>query len=136
MTAQTNILVTGATGFVGQAVVEQLLEHESYNVTLALRVASGFDRCEAHVVGDITNATDWSTALTNQQVVVHAAARAHIMKDEVPDPLEEYRRVNVDGTLNLARQASVAGVKRFIFISSIKVNGEQTPLGQPFAVRP
>ena len=133
MRAQTNILVTGATGFVGQAVLGQLLEHESHNVTLALRVASGFDRCTAHVVGDITNATDWSTALNNQQVVVHAAARAHIMKDEVPDPLEEYRRVNVDGTLNLARQASVAGVKRFIFISSIKVNGEQTPLGQPFA---
>jgi len=54
------------------------------------------------------------------------------MKDEVSDPLAEYRRVNVDGTLNLARQAATAGVKRFIFISSIKVNGEQTPLGQPF----
>jgi nucleoside-diphosphate-sugar epimerase len=97
-----------------------------------LRSANGFDRCEAHAVGNFTGDTDWSTALTNQQVVIHAAARAHIMKDEVADPLAEYRRVNVDGTLNLARQAAAAGVKRFIFISSIKVNGEQTPLGQPF----
>jgi len=136
MMAQTNILLTGATGFVGQALLEPLLESSGCKVTAALRAAGDFDRCAAHVVGEFTNATHWSTALTNQQVVVHAAARAHIMKDEVPDPLEEYRRVNVDGTLNLARQASVAGVKRFIFISSIKVNGEQTPLGQPFAVRP
>ena len=83
-------------------------------------------------IQDLDADTDWSTALANQQVVIHTAARAHIMKDEVADPLAEYRRVNVDGTLNLARQAAGAGVKRFIFISSIKVNGEQTPLGQPF----
>jgi nucleoside-diphosphate-sugar epimerase len=76
--------------------------------------------------------TDWAEALANEQVVIHTAARAHIMKDEVPDPLAEYRKVNLEGTLNLARQAAQAGVKRFIFISSIKVNGEQTPLGKPF----
>jgi len=64
---------------------------------------------------------------------VHAAARAHIMKDDAVDPLAEYRRVNVAGTLNLARQAAAAGVKRFIFISSIKVNGERTSKGQPFS---
>jgi len=78
--------------------------------------------------------TDWSAALTGQQVVIHAAARAHIIKDEVPDPLAEYRRVNVGGTLNLGRQAAAAGVQRFIFISSINVNGEQTSLGSPFSV--
>ncbi len=132
MTAQTNILVTGATGLVGQALLGQLLDGRAYMVTAALRAASGFDRCAACVVGDITNVTDWSIALTNQQVVIHAAARAHVMKDDATDPLAEYCRVNVDGTLNLARQAAATGVKRFIFISSIKVNGEQTPLGQPF----
>ncbi|WP_298718268.1 SDR family oxidoreductase [uncultured Oceanisphaera sp.] len=123
MTVQTNILVTGATGFVGQALLGQLLENGEYKVTAALRAASGFDRCAANVVGDITNATDWSTALTNQQVVIHVAARAHIVKDEVANPLAEYRRVNVDGTLNLASQAAASSVKRFIFISSIGVNG-------------
>jgi nucleoside-diphosphate-sugar epimerase len=123
MKAQANILLTGATGFVGQALLGQLLESESHKVTAALRSANGFDRCEVHAVGDFTGDTNWSTALTNQQVVIHAAARAHIMKDEVADPLAEYRRVNVDGTLNLARQAVAAGVKRFIFISSIGVNG-------------
>ena len=100
MRAQTNILVTGATGFVGQAVLEQLFEHESHKVTVVLRAARDFDRCAAHVVSDITMATDWSIALTGQEVVIHAAARAHIMKDEVADPLAEYRRVNVEGALN------------------------------------
>lgn len=132
MNAPANILLTGASGFVGRAVLERLLENESLKASVALRSANGFDRCAAHVVGDFSNTTDWSAALCNQQVVIHAAARAHIMNDEVADPLVEYRRVNVEGTLNLARQAAAAGVKRFIFISSIKVNGEQTPLGQPF----
>ena len=74
--------------------------------------------------------TDWSAALADQQVVIHAAARAHIMKDEVSDPLAEYRRINVEGTLRLARQAAAAGVERFIFISSIGVNGNINT--QPF----
>jgi len=132
MKAQANILLTGATGFVGQAVLGQLLVHESHKVAAALRSANGFDRCEVHTVGDFTGDTSWSAALTGQQVVIHAAARTHIVTDEVADPLAEYRRVNLDGTLNLARQAAAAGVKRFIFISSIKVNGEQTTLRQPF----
>ena len=75
---------------------------------------------------------DWSEAVRNQDVVVHAAARAHVMKESVNDPLTEYRRVNVDGTLQLARQAAEAGVRRFVFISSIKVNGESSPAGRPF----
>ncbi|MDM7483097.1 MAG: SDR family oxidoreductase [Halomonas sp.] len=130
MKAQANVLLTGATGFVGHTLLGQLFERESYKVTVALRAANGFDRCEAQVVGDFSQVADWSTALTNQQVVIHAAARAHIMKDEVADPLVEYRRVNVDGTLNLARQAAAAGVQRFIFISSIGVNGNINT--QPF----
>ena len=132
MTVPTNTLLTGATGFVGQAILSRLLASRSHEVTAALRSVTGFDRCVAHGIGDLTGSTNWSTSLTNQQVVIHAAARAHIMKDEVADPLAEYRRVNVEGTLNLARQAAAAGVRRFIFISSVKVNGEQSPPGRPF----
>ena len=83
-------------------------------------------------MGDIDEATDWTATLQGKEVVLHAAARAHIMNDTAADPLTEFRKVNVVGTLNLARQAAEAGVKRFIFISSIKVNGEQTALGMPF----
>ena len=79
---------------------------------------------------DIEKTPDYAECLQGVECIVHSAARAHIMKDEVVDPLAEYRRVNVDGTLNLASQAASSGVKRFIFISSIKVYGEQTPLGQ------
>lgn len=132
MTAQVGILLTGGTGFVGQSLLPRLLEKSPRKITLALRSAISIDRCKAHVVGSFSNATDWSAALLNQQVVIHSAARAHIMKADVAESLAEYRRVNVDGTLNLARQAAAAGVKRFIFVSSIKVNGEWTPSGQPF----
>jgi len=84
------------------------------------------------VVPKFDVATDWSEVLQGCDVFIHSAARAHITKDEAADPLAEYRRVNVESTLNLARQAVSAGVKRFIFISSIKVNGEGTPLGMPY----
>jgi nucleoside-diphosphate-sugar epimerase len=83
-------------------------------------------------VGDIDQHTDWSAALKNQQVVVHTAARAHIMDDQAEEPLAAFREVNVAGTLNLARQAAGAGIRRFVFISSIKVNGEQTAPGSCF----
>lgn len=80
----------------------------------------------------IDGTTDWTCPLAHAQVVVHLAARVHVMSEASVDPLHEYRLVNVEGTLNLARQASRAGVKRFIFISSIKVNGERTSPGQVF----
>jgi nucleoside-diphosphate-sugar epimerase len=137
-----NILLTGSTGFVGQALLKTLtrptLEKQAaWSVSAALRTQSQTKTCSSYncstyVVGNLNADTDWLEALANQPVVIHTAARAHIMKDEVPDPLAEYRKDNVEGTLNLARQAAQAGVKRFIFISSIKVNGEQTPLGKPF----
>lgn len=76
--------------------------------------------------------SDWSALLQGVDVVVHAAARVHVMRDTAPDPLRAFRAVNVDGSLHLARQAAAAGVRRFIFISSIKVNGEMSSLGQPF----
>jgi UDP-glucose 4-epimerase len=75
---------------------------------------------------------DWSAALDGVDVVVHCAARVHVMKESAADPMTEFRRVNVAGTLNLARQAAAAGVRRFVFMSSIKVNGENTLPGRPF----
>ena len=132
MKVTAKILITGATGFVGQALLERLLEYKACKVVVALRYANGFDRCVAHEVGEFSGTPDFSRALSKQEVVIHAAARAHIMKDEVVDPLAEYRKVNVEGTLNLARQSAAAGVKRFIFIGSIKINGERTAPGQPF----
>lgn len=132
MTVGTNILLTGASGFLGSRLLDALDAHLEYNNTAAFRMISIQSSCNSVQISTIDGNTDWSEALTNQQVVIHAAARAHIMKDEAIDPLEEYRKVNVDGTLNLARQAAAAGINRFIFISSIKVNGEQTHNGQTF----
>jgi len=130
------ILITGSTGFVGSAVLDNLLKSKQKSlvesVTVALRSKKTVQRCIEFVVGDLMSQTDWRQSLHGQDVVIHTAARAHIMNDEFANPLVEYRKVNVDGTLNLARQAAEAGVERFVFISSIKVNGEQTPLGTCF----
>ena len=130
---QQRVLLTGATGFVGSAVQQRLLADGHYDLTIAVRRALSTSSAVRSVqVADLTAETDWAEALQGVNVVIHAAARAHIMRDEVADPLAEYRKVNVEGTLSLARQAAAAGVKRFVFVSSIKVNGEQTPLDQPF----
>ena len=121
------ILLTGANGFIGSRLLDQLLEK---NVCTIGRTA--VERSPCHFTIDMDKKPEYADCLQGVKCIVHSAARAHIMKDEISDPLVEYRRVNVDGTLNLARQAAAAGVKRFVFISSIKVNGEQTALGQPF----
>jgi UDP-glucose 4-epimerase len=129
------ILVTGATGFVGKAVVQRLLaEDESRYVAVAARrdVQQWPARVLSRVTGDLEPSTDWTVALDGVSAVIHCAARVHVMADTAADPLEEFRHVNVQGTLNLARQAAVAGVRRFVFVSSIKVNGEETQLGRPF----
>ena len=118
-----NILLTGATGFLGSRLAEVLNSIPDVSLSAAVRRRVEISASNLFEVPSLEASTDWSLVLTNQLVVIHAAARAHIMKDELVDPLEEYRRVNVDGTLNLARQAAAAGVKRFIFISSIGVNG-------------
>ncbi|WP_341582329.1 SDR family oxidoreductase [Marinobacter metalliresistant] len=126
------VLLTGATGFIGRRLAHQLDQSDRVSLACAVR-QSGTAVCgKEFVVGELNTSTDWVAALNTQDLVIHAAARAHVMRDETEDPLAEYRKVNVDGTLNLARQAAKAGVRRFIFISSIKVNGEHTPLNQPF----
>jgi nucleoside-diphosphate-sugar epimerase len=121
-----NIVVTGATGFLGKRLLATLNAKPEVNLTAVVRRPVDLTAARIAEVRSIDAYTDWSTALTNQEVVIHTAARNHVMKDDEADPLAEYRRINVDGTLNLARQAAAAGVKRLIFISSIKVNGEQT----------
>ncbi|MEK0363762.1 UDP-glucose 4-epimerase family protein [Pseudomonas sp. CBC3] len=127
------IILSGANGFVGSRLFSELKQGPGFQtVGLCRRLPQGEDSSGLDAVGDLQQA-DLSALLPGVDVLIHAAARAHIMKDEVSDPLAEYRRVNVEGTLNLARQAAAAGVKRFIFISSIKVNGEATIDGRAFS---
>jgi len=125
---KSDILITGATGFIGRRLCERATQ-EGRAVRRAVRCSGVLDGV---VVGNLDADTDWSTALKGIETVVHLAARVHIMMDTVKDPLEEFRKVNTVGTLNLARQAAESGVKRFIYLSSIKVNGEATQLGSPF----
>jgi len=87
---------------------------------------------ELVAISDLAPDTDWSRAVHKSNVVVHTAARVHVMWDTSSDPISVFRRVNVDGTLTLAKQAAEAGVSRFIYLSSIKVNGEETKPGRPF----
>lgn len=125
-----NILVTGATGFLGQAVCEALAA-QTDNQVLGTSRSAGTGPVPLVAVGDIAAATDWSGALQGIEVVVHIAARLNLQGDTSPDPLAEYRRTNLEGTLALARQALAAGVRRLIFISSVGVNGSFTT-GTPF----
>lgn len=117
------VLLTGSTGFLGSALLAELKKLPELRVVAVVRTAISPASDDVVVVGSIDGATDYTSALNCVDVVVHAAARAHIMRDEVADPLVEYRKINVEGTLNLAKQAVAAGVKRFIFISSIGVHG-------------
>lgn len=129
------ILVTGATGFVGGALVRRLAaKRRSSDVVAAVRrIDVAWPEMVRPVqVGELLPTTDWSTALQGVRDLVHCAARVHVMNDKGPDSLTEFRRVNVQGTANLARQAAATGVRRFVFLSSIKVNGEFTELGRPF----
>jgi len=128
------IPVMGATGFVGSTVVQRLVTDQGAGIIAAVRRAdqSWPSSVKPVIIGDMTPTTDWSTALDGVEAVVHCAARVHVMQDTAANPLDAYRYINVDGTLNLARQAAATGVRRFVFISSIKVNGEATPAGGPF----
>lgn len=128
------ILVTGGTGFIGKALVKRLIG-DGFPTRISIRrqgvtVPAGAQTVR---VADLSPEIDWQAALEGISAVVHTAARVHVMEDKAADPLAEFRRVNVAGTLNLARQAAAAGVTRFVFVSSIKVNGEATELHRPFS---
>ena len=129
------ILVTGASGFVGKSLTAELFR-QGYAIGAAVRSKkSQIYNAEVVVVGEIDGNTDWTNALRNVDVVIHLAARVHVMKESFANPLAEFRKVNVEGTQHLAKFAASVDVKRFIFISSIKVNGEFTELDQPFTAK-
>ncbi len=131
--SKKSILVTGANGFLGSALCAELLRREQH-VLAATRsgTARSGENMAAVTTGDVNAQTDWSAALHEIDVVIHLAARVHVMRDDSENPLEEFRKVNLHGTENLARQAAKAGVQRLVYVSSIKVNGEQTT-GAPFS---
>jgi len=129
------VLVTGANGFLGKAFLDKCSLDSGLRLRGAVRSGGSDMRAEVErvVVGDLAADTNWRDALKDVHVVVHTAARVHVMYEAAANPLGEFRRVNVDGTLSLARQAAAAGVRRFVFVSSIKVNGEHTLPGHPFS---
>jgi nucleoside-diphosphate-sugar epimerase len=125
------VLVTGANGFVGRAVCHRLLA-EGWTVLGTIRrpvplMAGAIPR----TIGPLGPDTDWDSVLSDVDAVVHLAARVHVMRDRAADPLAEFRRINRDATLHLARRASRLGVTRFLFMSTVKVNGEETA-AKPF----
>ncbi len=130
------ILVTGATGFVGRALVNSLLLNGQSVVALVRHLDNTKLPQNANLqwktVDSIDNQTLWQPILQGVNTIVHCAARTHAMKECESDVLEAYTAVNVIGTLNLARQAAAGGVERFVFISSIKVNGDISFSGKPF----
>ena len=123
------ILITGVTGFLGSNLLDKL---DNDKVKLLIRNKSSFFVSNKCYEGVINSTATYTEALQDVDCIIHCAARVHVMKDASVNPIDEYREVNTAGTLNLARQAVEAGVKRFIFISSIKVNGEGTQIGSPF----
>lgn len=130
--AADRILVTGGTGFLGRAVVDSLAARGRKVRAAVRRDPGGWPAgVETVAIGDLTGATDWSAALKGVDAVIHCAARAHVLRETAADPLTEFRAVNTAATVGLARQAAAAGVRRFVFISSIGVNGAET-VGRPF----
>ncbi len=127
--ARTMVMVTGAAGFVGNALVEALRDRVICRV---LRVPATLTLPGDFIVSDINPDTDWLSALQDIDCVVHLAARTHMLNNNVADRLAAYRRINVEATRNIAHQAAAAGVRRFVFLSSIKVNGETTAPLHPF----
>ena len=121
------ILITGAGGFVGTALVSELARQR-----IPYRAVTRRHGQNSSVISNIDGRTDWTAALDGVDVVVHLAWRAHLTRDTAPLAEAQIQCTNVDATINLARQAARAGVKRFVFISSIKVNGEASSPGRPF----
>ena len=127
-----NVLITGASGFVGQRLVKALKQHDVYVVGVGRELINS-EADIFYAVPDFTASKAWQKPLKGCDVVVHLAARVHVMHEKAINPLTEFRLVNVEGTMRLAQEAANAGVTRFIFISSIGVNGNTTAIGRPFS---
>jgi nucleoside-diphosphate-sugar epimerase len=125
------ILITGATGFVGKSLVSVLID-AGHSVRCAVTKEVEWFKTDQVIINRLEEQNDWSEALDGIEVVIHLAARVHIMKEKSPDALDKYCEVNSIATKKLAEQAAQHKVKRFIFLSSIKVNGESTVEGSPF----
>ena len=125
------MLLTGATGFIGKALVAELIQ-QNFNVSIAVRQKTNLfsDKVKQFVVGDFESNPDFSTSLAEIDCVIHLAGRAHVIDKAKASVLDEFRNINTKLTLNLAKQAEAAGVKRIVFLSSIGVNGNQN--NQPF----
>jgi len=134
------VLVTGASGFVGRALTHAL-QISGYNVLGAVRQLQGRVGADSidtkklafKAVGNISNQTKWTPVLQGVDTIVHCAARVHMMREQASDPMAAFRGVNVAGTLHLAEHAAAAGVQRFVFLSSIGVNGVQSAPGKSFS---
>jgi UDP-glucose 4-epimerase len=120
--ALTKILITGANGFIGNILCETPFPRDMDFVPVVRKAPQG----RQFPVGDISAETEWGNILAGCHVVIHLAARVHVMDDRSGDPLAAFRAMNLDATMNLAKQAVLCGVKRFVFVSSVKVNGEET----------
>jgi nucleoside-diphosphate-sugar epimerase len=134
-----NLLVTGANGFVGRGTLARFSRDNDVRVRAAVRhehEAPSLDANELAVVGDIHGTTDWRRALADVDVVVHLAARAHLPHENSSASMDEFRTVNTDGAVNLARQAATSGVRRLIFLSSVKVNGDEGRFSETDAPKP
>ena len=125
------VLLTGATGFIGQALVTELIR-QSFSISIAVRQKSNLfpDEVKQFVVRNFESDSDFSASLTGIDCVIHLAGKAHVIDKNKASVLDEFRLINTDLTLNLARQAAVAGVNRFVFLSSIRVNGNHN--SKPF----
>lgn len=126
------LLITGANGFVGSALRRQAVARDMVVRAAHRGPVSIQDDADTVSVGAIHAHTPWAEALQGVRTVLHTAARVHVMDDTATDPLTAFRVTNTTGTLHLARQAASAGVRRFVFVSSVKVNGESTTAGHPF----
>ena len=129
----SKILITGGNGFVGKAICEKLKTHNYIlNITSRNNLSQQASGLNVYNVGEIDQKNNWLDALDGVNCVIHCAGKTHVINGSIDNSLFSFRKVNVDGTINLARQAVSCGVKRFIFLSSIKVNGESTEISSMF----
>lgn len=127
------VLITGANGFIGKVLCKTLCERGFAVRTVMRSINSQIEGVERLIIGDVDGETRWADATSGMDVVIHLAARVHVIRDDVNDSLAEFRRVNVARTERLARFSAASGVKRLVYVSSIGVNGLQTTLGRLYS---